>query len=78
MAKTVKVGIMGCGNISQAYFNAAKKLRILEIVSCTDINMEVAAAKAEENGVEAVTIDEMLADPKIQIIINLTIPGSSC
>lgn len=75
MSEKVKIGIMGCGNISQAYFNAAKKLRILEVVSCTDINMEVAAAKAEENGVAAVTIDEMLADPEIQIIINLTIPS---
>lgn len=34
MPKKVKVGIVGCGNISDAYFNAAKKLEILEIVAC--------------------------------------------
>src|SRR3989339_677998 len=71
----LKVGILGCGNISQAYFNAAKKFRILEVVSCSDINMEAAAAKAEQNNVASVTVDEMLADPEIQIVFNLTIPA---
>ena len=75
MTKKVKIGIIGCGNISQAYFDASKKFKILEIVSCADINMETAKTKAEENKVKAVTVDEMLADPEIQIIINLTIPA---
>ncbi len=75
MNNKVKIGIIGCGNISQAYFDATKKFQILEVVSCTDINMKVAEAKAEENKVKAVTIEKMLADPEIQIIINLTIPA---
>ncbi|MBN2640459.1 MAG: Gfo/Idh/MocA family oxidoreductase [Victivallales bacterium] len=70
----IKIGIIGCGNISNAYFNASKKFEIIEVKSCADINSEAAAAKAEEHGVSAVTVDEMLADPEIEIVINLTIP----
>jgi predicted dehydrogenase len=69
-----KVGMIGCGNISQAYFDAAKDLNDIEIVACADLNMEVAQAKAEENGCKAVTVDEILADPEIEIILNLTTP----
>lgn len=74
MATKIKAGIIGCGNICQAYFRASKRLDIFEIKSCADINMDAALVKAEENGVLAVTVEELLADPEIQIVINLTIP----
>jgi predicted dehydrogenase len=74
MNQKVKVGVIGCGAISQAYFNGCKQFRILEIKSCADVNMDAARAKAEQNQVQAVTVDELLADPEIQIVINLTIP----
>ncbi len=70
----VKIGVIGCGNISNAYFTAAKKFSILEVISCADLNMETAKAKAEEHKIKAVTVEQMLADPSIDIIINLTIP----
>lgn len=74
MIDLTKVGIIGCGNISQAYFNSARKLADIEIVACADLNMDVARAKAEENNVRAMTVDALLADPEIEIVINLTIP----
>ncbi|VGO15886.1 1,5-anhydro-D-fructose reductase [Pontiella desulfatans] len=74
MAETVKAGIIGCGNISPAYFAAAKKLELLEIVSCADLIGQKAEDKAEENGVKAVSVQELLADPEIGIVINLTTP----
>lgn len=71
----IKVGIIGCGNISGIYFkNCQDTFRILEIAGCADLIPERSAAKAEEYGVRAYTVPEMLADPEIQIIINLTIP----
>lgn len=73
--KKMKVGIIGCGNISQAYFNAVKTFRMLDIIACSDINMDAAKAKAEENKVKALTVDELLADKEIQAVINLTIPA---
>ena len=74
--ETVKVGLMGCGNISDQYFKGCAAFSILEVAGCADILPERAEAKAEEYGVKAYTIEEMLADPDIDIIINLTIPAA--
>ena len=70
----VKVGIIGCGMISDAYFTGAKKFRAIEVVSCADTLPERAAAKAELHGVRAMTPEELLADPEVEIVINLTPP----
>ncbi|HEX2951495.1 MAG TPA: Gfo/Idh/MocA family oxidoreductase [Armatimonadota bacterium] len=71
----VTVGIIGCGNISGAYLNAVKKFDILHVAACADLNVERAQAKAAEFGIpRACSVDEILADPNIEIIINLTIP----
>jgi predicted dehydrogenase len=73
--KKIGVGIIGCGNISQAYFNGAKVFEVLKIVSCADLNPETAQAKAAENGCIAQTVDELLANPEVELVINLTIPA---
>jgi len=57
------------------YFKAGKIFENLEIVACADLIMDRAKAKAQEFGVpKACTVDELLSDPEIQIVINLTIP----
>jgi predicted dehydrogenase len=71
----VRVGIIGCGNISQAYFNGAKLFEVLEVVACADLNPEAAKAKAAENGCVAQTVDELLANPEVDLVVNLTIPA---
>ena len=73
--KPMKTGIIGCGNISQAYFNGGKMFRILDVKACADLNLEVARKKAGENGVTAMSVDELLSDPEIELVINLTIPA---
>ena len=74
-APQVKVGVVGCGNISGAYFKAGRRFEILDITACADLAREKAEARAAEFGVPTVcTVDEMLADPEIEIILNLTIP----
>lgn len=73
--KQVNVGIIGCGNISQAYFNGARIFEILKVVACADLNMDAAKAKAEEHGCIAQTVDELLANPDVELVINLTIPA---
>ncbi len=77
MTNPVKVGIIGCGNISGIYFQAGKKFSILDIAACADLDLSRAQAKAEEHGVpKACTPDELLADPEIEIVLNLTIPNA--
>lgn len=72
--KKVKVGIIGCGHISSAYFNAANKFDILDVVACADINLEAAKAKAAEHNVKAVPVEKLLKHPEVEVIINLTVP----
>lgn len=71
----IRVGIIGCGNISQAYFNGAKLFEVLEVVACADINPEVAVAKAAENNCQAQSVAELLANPEVDLVINLTVPA---
>ncbi len=73
--KPVKIGIIGCGAISGVYFEAGKTFEILDIVACADIVPERAKAKAEQHQIpKACTPEELLADPEIEIVVNLTIP----
>jgi len=71
----IGVGIIGCGNISNAYFKGAETFEVLNIVSCADIKPEIAQAKAEEHGCIAQSVDELLANPDVDLVINLTIPA---
>ncbi len=71
-----KVGIIGCGNISGIYFGTKAKFPVLDIVACADIVPARAEAAAQEYGIEAVSVQEMLDHPEIEIIINLTIPAA--
>ena len=70
-----KIGVIGCGTISAVYFKAGQTLDILDIVACADLDMDRARARAAEFGVpRACTVEELLADPEIEIVLNLTIP----
>lgn len=74
MAK-VKVGIIGCGNISGIYLkNLTHMYHNVELVSCCDIIPERAEAKAAEYGIKALSPKDFMADPEISIVVNLTIP----
>ncbi|MBX5253948.1 Gfo/Idh/MocA family oxidoreductase [Rhizobium sp. NLR4b] len=70
----VGIGIIGCGNISGAYLTAMASFPILDIRGVTDLNRELAEAKAREFNVPVKSVEELFADPKIEIIVNLTIP----
>ena len=77
MARPVTFGIIGCGNISNAYLNATKRFPIMQVKAVADIVLERAVAKAEEHSVpKACTPDELLADSDIEVVINLTIPSA--
>lgn len=74
--KRAKIGIIGCGNISSSYFSTAKAFPVLDAVACADIDAGRAEAKAREYGIKACTVRELLADPDIQMVVNLTTPQS--
>ena len=71
----IKVGIIGCGNISGIYCQMLKTFPILEVAACADLIPERAQARAAEFGIpRACSVEELLADPEIKIVVNLTIP----
>jgi predicted dehydrogenase len=71
----VKVGIIGCGNIFSQYVKGCRAFEILEVDACADIIPDAAVAKAQEHHITRVlSIEELVNDPEIQIVVNLTIP----
>lgn len=71
----VKTGIIGCGAISGAYLGMAKNFPIVQIQACADIDPARAKSKAKEFQIQkACTVDQLLNDPEIELVLNLTIP----
>ena len=71
----IRVGVVGCGAISGAYLGMAKNFANVEIVSCADLLREAAEKKAREFNVSRVcSVDELLGDPSIDVVLNLTVP----
>ena len=74
--KKMKVGIIGCGNISETYAGAGKKFRNIEILACADLDFARAHALAEKCGIpRPLRVEQLLADRDIELVINLTIPA---
>ncbi|MEW6633192.1 MAG: Gfo/Idh/MocA family oxidoreductase, partial [Pseudomonadota bacterium] len=75
MADKLGVGVIGCGNISKAYFSLAPLFRGIKMRACADINMEAAKVRAKEFKLRAETVNELLKDDEIDIVVNLTVPA---
>ena len=71
-----KIGIIGCGAISAIYLkNCTKTFRILEVAAVADLVPDMARKRAEEYGIpKACTVEELLDDSEIEIVVNLTAP----
>lgn len=71
------IGVIGCGNISGIYLKNAHKLRNLRPVACADLAAERARAQAEAHDVpRACSVEELLADEAVEIVVNLTPPAA--
>ena len=74
----IGIGVIGCGNISLTYIpNFVNHYKTVEVLAVADIRQEAAEAAAKANGIPRVlSIDEMLSDPDIELVVNLTIPAA--
>ncbi len=70
----MNIGIIGCGNISETYFNSQNIFNNLKITACSDIIKDLADKKALEYNIKSFTVDELLKSKDIDLILNLTIP----
>ena len=68
-----KIGIIGCGVISGIYVENSKRLDAIECVAVADANPDAAKFRAEQYDIpRACSPEELLADPEIEIVVNLT------
>ncbi len=71
----VQVGCIGCGNISGQYLSMSRRFSAMQIVACSDLNRSAAEAAAVRHGIDLVlSPEELLADPGIEVVLNLTTP----
>ena len=69
------VGIVGCGNISGIYCKRVKEFSILRLAACADLDRAKAKARSAEFGIPRVMdTAALIADPGIDIVLNLTVP----
>ncbi len=72
-----KIALIGCGNISKAYFEGCANYPILDLCAVADLNVDLAKKTAAERGLAfGGSVDELLARDDIEIVVNLTIPGA--
>jgi predicted dehydrogenase len=73
--RPVGVGVIGTGFISAIYLrNLTSRWDHVRVVGVADLMPERAAARAEEFGMEAFTVEALLAHPEVEIVLNLTVP----
>ncbi|MEX0367511.1 MAG: Gfo/Idh/MocA family protein [Ruegeria sp.] len=75
--KSFRVGLIGCGRISDIYLKTLARFSQVEVVACASLDPAESRAKAEQHGIErSCTPDEIFADPSIDCVLNLTIPAA--
>ena len=72
----VRVGIIGAGVISDRYLTNAQRYPNIEMVAIADLDPARSRTRAEQHGITAMTVTELLAEPSIEAVLNLTIPAA--
>jgi len=72
----MNIGIVGCGNISDIYLkNLTTVFENTKVYAVCDLDAAKADAQAQKYQIAKIlTLEEMLADPEIDIILNITTP----
>jgi predicted dehydrogenase len=76
VGEPLRVGVVGVGSISAQYFASFPSLPGLALVAVADLDRDRAATVAAEQGVAAMTVDELLSSPLVDVVLNLTIPAA--
>ncbi|MGF1624950.1 MAG: Gfo/Idh/MocA family protein, partial [Alphaproteobacteria bacterium] len=74
MSERMRVGMIGCGVISGIYVRNIARFRDIELTACADLRPQAADALAGPAGIRALSVDALIADPDIDIVLNLTVP----
>jgi predicted dehydrogenase len=74
--RPVQVALVGCGFISEIYLKNAPRWGNIDIVVVADLAPENARQRGEQFGIAAVPVAKAMADPEIELVLNLTIPAA--
>lgn len=76
--RKMKIGVVGCGNISDTYLTNSKLYDVLEVVAVCDIYEELAKKQAEKYGIKKYygRVEDIIADKEVEVILNLTNPAA--
>ena len=76
--KRIKTAVVGCGSISDIYMTNLTngKFTVMELVACSDLMVERMNARAAKFGIKAMSLDEICANPEIEMVICLTTPAA--
>ena len=74
----IKAAVVGCGSISDIYMTnlTSGKFTAIELVACSDLMVERMNESAAKFGIKAMTMDEICADPEIEMVLCLTTPAA--
>ncbi|MCU1478687.1 MAG: putative oxidoreductase YcjS [Subtercola sp.] len=77
MGQPLIVGIIGCGTIIGQYLETFGRVNDVQLVAVADLDRARAETVAAEHaGVEALSVEELLNHPLIEVVVNLTIPAA--
>ena len=78
MVNKVKIGVVGCGVISEIYMqNLTTRFKNIEIVAVMDLIRERAENRAKQFNIPKVyDLEDFYKDPEIELVVNLTTPQS--
>ncbi len=68
------IGIVGCGNIAATYMRNAALFSGVELRGCADLDADAAGRRAAEFGTRAMSIDDLMRSPSVDLVLNLTVP----
>lgn len=69
------VGLVGCGTIAGQYLRQLQALPELTLVAVCDAVPEAADRVGAEHDVDVLTLDQLLADDRVEVVLNLTTPA---
>jgi predicted dehydrogenase len=69
------IGVIGCGMVSHAYLGTIARAPELTLKALASRTMRSAEAQAGRYGGTAMTVERLLADPEIAVVVNLAPPS---
>ncbi len=77
MGQPLRTGMIGCGNINAAYLATFPRQQAVKLVASADIDYSRAEAVARDRqGLRALTVEDLLADDEVSLVLNLTISAA--